>query len=111
MAIDTSVLKRDAQANIADWPATIRHHAREITVHCNAGSDISDVLEGGLLDDMSITLVAISDDFGGDLPQPRDLLELQLKDGSWQEFEIQRVPDLYDPNSPTIQLVIGNPAK
>ena len=111
MPIDPSVIKRDARSNIADWPATIRHNQREIIVHCNATSDVSTVLDGGLLDEMSLTLIAISDDFGDALPQPRDLVELQLKNGTWREFEITSVPDLYDPNSPTIQLVIGNPAK
>ncbi len=108
--INAAVIKRDAQANIADWPVTIRHREKEIIVHLSATSDTLDPLMGGLLDDMSITLVAVSDDFVA-LPQPRDLLTIRLRDGSWIEFEIQRVPDFYDPLSPTIQLSVGNPAK
>jgi len=44
-------------------------------------------------------------------PQPRDLIELRLRNGSWVELEIQKIPDLYDPLSPTMTLVVGNPAK
>jgi len=110
MPIDPSVIKRDAQANIGDWSVTIRHREKEIRAALNATADALDPLMGGLLDDMQITLVVIADDFVAD-PQPRDLLEIRLRDGSWREFEIQKIPDLYDPLSPTMTLVVGNPAK
>ncbi len=75
MPIDPSVLKRDAQANIADWAVTIRHREKEIQAHLNATADALDPLMGGLLDDMQMTLVVIGADFVAD-PQPRDLLEI-----------------------------------
>jgi len=34
-----------------------------------------------------------------------------MRDGSWREFEIQKIPDLYDPLAPTTTLIVGNPAK
>ncbi|SRR5229473_3604956 len=110
MPIDPSVLKRDAQANIADWAVTIRHREKEIQAHLNATADALDPLMGGLLDDMQMTLVVIGADFVAD-PQPRDLLEIRMRDGSWREFEIQKIPDLYDPLAPTTTLIVGNPAK
>jgi len=110
MPIDPSVIKRDAQANIAEWAVTIRHREKEIQAALNATADALDPLMGGLLDDMQITLVVIADDFVAD-PQPRDLIELRLRNGAWVELEIQKIPDLYDPLSPTMTLVVGNPAK
>ena len=110
MPIDPNVFKRDAQANIADWAVTIRHREKEIQAALNATADALDPLMGGLLDDMQLTLMVIEDDFV-ELPQPRDLIELRLKDGSWLELEIQKVPDLYDPLLPTVTLIVGNPAK
>src|SRR6266481_5697968 len=110
MPIDPSVIKRDAQANIAEWAVTIRHREKEIQAALNATADALDVLMGCLLDDFTLTLLVIADDFVAD-PQPRDLLEIRMRDGSWRETEIQKVPDLYDPISPTTTLIVGNPAK
>jgi len=109
--IDRSVIERDARANIADWPVTIRFHGRTLTVHLSSTSDVSDVLTGALLDDMQITLVCMVSDFGGDLPDLRDLLEVQLRDGKWKQFEVQRRPDFYDPLQPFLQLNLGSPEK
>src|SRR6266849_5398563 len=110
MPIDPNVLKRDAQANIADFAVTIRHREKEIQAGLNATADALDPLMGGLLDDMQMTLTVVEDDFV-ELPQPRDLIELRLKNGAWVELEIQKVPDLYDPLLPTVTLIVGNPAK
>jgi len=110
MPIDAAVLKRDAQANIADWPVTIRHREKEMNASLNATADALDAVMGGLLDDWSLTLVVIADDFVAP-PQPRDLLEIRMADGSWVEGEIQKVPDLYDPLGPTFTMMVGNPAK
>src|SRR5260370_39661806 len=96
MPIDPNVLKRDAQANIADFAVTIRHREKEISAHLNAPADALDPLMGGLLDDMQITLVVIADDFVAD-PQPRDLLEIRLRDASWRAVHNRTRSELSDP--------------
>jgi hypothetical protein len=106
--IDPDAIQRDAQANIADWPVTIRHLGVEIQAALNTTSDISQLLEGGLLDNPDATVLAIREDFTA-LPQCRDIVELKLADDSWMPWEVKRVPDLYDPLLPHIQFTIGTP--
>ena len=111
--IDPTVLKRDAQANILDWPVIARHLGRSITVGLMATQDIEVLLsEGaGLLDDMSLMVTAISDDFGDRLPKHRDEFQIQLKNGKWKKFEVSGVPDYYDPLTPTITINLQSPHK
>ncbi len=109
--IDQAVIERDARSNISDWPVTIRFNGREIVCGLSSNSDVFSVLEGATLDDFELQLMAIVTDFGGQLPEHLELIELKLRDGTWKECEVRRRPDAFDPISPTVQLVIGDPAK
>jgi hypothetical protein len=113
--IDTATLKRDAQADIADWPVLIRHYYDgvsyvEVVAGLNTEDDLSVLQAGGLLDDVSMGIIAIADDFAvHGLPKSRDRVDLQLRDASWKRLEVKRTPDFYDPLAATIQFTIGSP--
>lgn len=109
--IDQDTLKRDARANISDWPATIKHRGRKIIVQCSADADSLAVSASGLLDDMSLTFVGIVDDFGERRPQTLDEIDLQMANGRWLKLEVKSTPDYYDPLGPTIQFTAGSPDK
>ena len=111
--IDSAALKRDAQANIADWPVTIRHYYNstqydQVTAGLNSRDDISQLMEGGLLDKPSVDIIAIADDFVHGLPANRDRVDLLLA-GNWIQLEVKSTPDAYDPLGPTYQFTIGSP--
>ncbi len=108
--IDPAIIKRDAQANIADWPVTIRFPVggTQITAAFSATDDVSVLMPGGLLDNPTATLLAIRSDFAV-LPEPRDLIELRLANNTWKTFEIKSVPEYYDPLLPHFQFTIGTP--
>src|ERR1700730_2304079 len=112
MPIDQSVLKRDAQGCIADYPVTIRHYwsatqYTEVTAGLNSLSDANVLDPGALLDDPRVDLIAIADSFQF-LPQQRDRVDLQLRDYLCKTFEIKNVMDYYD-IGPTLQFTIGTP--
>ncbi len=111
--IDPAVIKRDAQANILDWPVQARHLGRQITVALMAIQDIEALLgeASGLLDDMNLSIVAILDDFGDKPPRPRDTFEIQLSNGKWKKFDVASTPDFYDPVSPTLTINLQSPHK
>lgn len=106
--IDPDIIKRDAQANIADWPVTIRFGGAQIRAGLYASEDISGLMPGALLDNPTMTVLAIRSDFTV-LPKPRDLIDLQLADGSWKTFEVKSVPEYYDPILPHFQFTLGSP--
>jgi hypothetical protein len=112
MAIDQSVLLRDARACVADYPCQIRHYYtstsyHEVTAHFNATDDYSVLEEGGLLNRSSMQITIITGDLMP-LPLCRDRLDLLTGD-QWIQFEIKRTPDYYDPNGATMDLIIGTP--
>ncbi len=109
--IDQTAIVRDARACIADWPATLRHYYSptqydQVTVGINATDDVSDLLDGGLLDKPQIEVTAIAQDFVNGLPKNRDRVDL-LIGGNWVQLEIKRTPDAYDPLQTTYSFRIG----
>jgi hypothetical protein len=111
--LDQDALKRDAQSCISDWPVSIRHYYSaaeydEVTAGLNTGDDVSELMEGGLLDKPDMDIIAIFDDFTHGAPQNRDRVDV-LIGGNWLQFEVKRTPDIYDPLGPTYQFKIGSP--
>jgi hypothetical protein len=110
MSIDAAVIERDARANIGDWPVKLTHLNKEITASLQGLEDVSQLMVGGLLDDMLLRIVAINSDFIK-RPQARDLMDVQLKSGEWKTFEVANPVDYYDPLSPTITFTLKSIAK
>lgn len=114
--IDQSVLKRDLQNCIADWPAQLRHYYsstnpaafQQATVNVNTLDDISQLLEGGLLDNMTMTILAVAADFTF-TPRNRDRCDVQMSDGTWLRLEVKRMPDYYAPLGPELIFTLGTP--
>jgi len=114
--IDESALQRDVTAHIADWPVNIRHYYdpdndtlfHQTTAGLNTTDDISDLLEGGLLDKPDADIIALASTLNP-LPKNRDRVDVQMADGTWHRFEVKRMPDIYNPLGPDIQFHIGSP--
>lgn len=111
MAIDQATLKRDAQAVIADWPVQARYKGKLLTVRIYNSGTMGMILEGGILDDATITVTAIADDFGKRPPEPFELFEFQQRDGKWRKFSIKDVPNRFDPLTPTYTLILNTEEK
>lgn len=112
--IDRGAITRDAAANIADWPVTIRHYYMpalfiQMTAGLNSGDDFDVLMDGGLLDKPDMDIIALADSF---LASPhvknRDRIDV-LVDGNWIQFEVKRTPDYYDPLAATVRFRIGTP--
>lgn len=108
--INVDTIKRDARANIKDWPVTIRYGGVTMQADLNAGGGAGILLDGGTLEDSTLTFTAIADDFTK-LPEPFKLLELKLANGKWKKLNIVNVPDLLDPLSPTITIITNTEEK
>ena len=114
--IDATTLRRDVRADIADWPALIRHYYNDTQyVEIAAAMSTEDTLnllqEGGLLDDTSFGILAVAEDFTQGLPQARQRIDLKQRDGSWLKQEVKRTPDFHDAIAVHIQFTIGTPDK
>ncbi len=108
--IDSDTLKRDARANILDWPVKARYKGRPLTVGLQAVEDVESLMSGGILDDMALSVLAIADDFNV-TPKRFDSFEIQLADGTWKRLEIRNVPDRLDPLGPTFTIYLQSPHK
>ena len=124
MPIDPAVIQKDARADIADWPATIRHwydadHYNEAQVNVYAATEQSILVGGGLVDSMYLSIYAILDDLIPP-PQNRDRVDVLVKgesetfdyediDGKWQKMSVKRTQDYFDPLLPTVRFDIGTP--
>jgi hypothetical protein len=109
--IDREVFKRDAQFGIAEWPVNARHKGRIVKVGLQAFEDAEVLMAGGRLDDMSLAVLAIADDFGNTPPVTDDDFEIQLRNGKWLRLSVRNTPDRYDPISPTITIYLQSPDK
>jgi hypothetical protein len=115
--IDQDALKRDAQADIADWPIQLRHYYNatqfdQVTCGLNATDDMSLLMDGGLLERMDGEIMAIADDFVNGFPKNRDRVDILQADGvTWLRFEVKHTPDVFDPLGATYQFRIGSPAE
>lgn len=85
MSIDQSALQRDITAQINDWPVQMRHYYdpnnaasfHQAAVGLNTSDDISQLLDGGLLDNATADVIARAIDFSP-LPKPRDRVDIQI---------------------------------
>jgi hypothetical protein len=110
MAIDTTQFTRDLRATIADLSVNIRFPRRTgpiITASYAAGFDTVSVIEPGLEDVFSATLVAVKADFTSGLPEDGDKIEMQNKAGTWDVFEVKRVMGTHDPSNEDLTIGIG----
>jgi len=109
--ISEEALKRDVRANIADWPVECRWKGRQFTAGLASYQDLETLMQGGLLDDMTINILAVIDDFGPVMPRQREKFEVREANGKWLAFDIASVPDRHDPLGPTISINLQSPDK
>src|SRR5215475_8115564 len=94
--IDQDTLARKLRNCIAKFPVKARHLGREFAVRLNATADVIQVMDGGTLDSMRITVIAAKGDFADRPPISMEAFELLIS-GVWMEFQIRDVPDEFDP--------------
>jgi hypothetical protein len=116
--LDASVIRRDARNCMADWPVTIRHYYdpdvpqlyHEVTAALSRTDQIAALMPGAILDDYTLSVFYIQ----GDLAPPPsnwNRVDVQMRDGSWREFQVTHTPDNYDPLSEFMELSLGTPEK
>ena len=112
--ISAVTLDKDVHGCIADWPVTIRHYTTQsayyqITAGLNPTDDVSTLLEGGLLDNPRVDIIAATIDLQR-RPEPRDRVDVLQSDGvTWERFEVKRVSTLPDPMSRHMLFTLGSP--
>jgi hypothetical protein len=108
--LDRETLARDLKNCINEFPVTCRHKGHQFTARLNTTDEIMQTLDGGLRDNMSISIIADSRDFKN--MQPRSMDEFQvLFNGKWIKFQIRSVPDYYDPMYPGVWINLQSPQK
>jgi hypothetical protein len=108
--LDRDVLARDAKNCINEVPITVRHKNRQFTARLNATEDIMQTLDGGLRDNMSISIIAAKGDFGNIPPKSMDDFFV-LNNGKWNKFQVRNVPDLFDQVSATYTINLQSSQK
>lgn len=109
--IDPNIIAKDLRAMIGDWPVTLRYKGRAIIASLQSQASLTDVMESGLLDDASLTIIGVAADFGKAIPENEEDIDLLLPTGKYHTFKITNVPDRYDPIDRSITLVLGSPDK
>jgi hypothetical protein len=114
--LNAATIQRDARACMMDWPVQIRHYydpsnpeSYHAAVAAFSRADEMSILEaGGLLDQSTINVYYITPDLDP-RPQNRDLVAVQMSDGSWKMYEVKHTPDNDDPLSQMTALGLGTP--
>jgi hypothetical protein len=109
--IDQAALKRDAQANISDWPTQARFRGKPLTVGLSSAQDAELLMAGGILDDRTFVITAIADDIGEPVPRKYEKFQILLSNGSWLNCEIAGAPDKFDPLGVTVTILLQSPHK
>ena len=94
--LNHDVLTRDLRNCIATFPVTARHRGRVLQVRLLSTLDVMMAVEAGTSDTMSMGVICVRDDFGGQLPKSMDEFYI-LFQGRWREFQVRDVPDYFDP--------------
>ena len=108
--INTDVLQRNLRDCIQQFPVKVRHKGREMFVKLNATQDILQTIESGTRDNMALTVIGLKGDFGDRPPKSMDDMDVFVGD-KWIKFQIQSVPDFFDPLSPGYQIILQSPQK
>jgi hypothetical protein len=97
--IDVNVLDRNLKDCIQQFPVKVRHKGREMFVKLNATQDILQTIESATRDNMAITVIGAKSDFSDRPPKSMDDMDVMVGD-RWIKFQVQSVPDFFDPLSP-----------
>jgi hypothetical protein len=108
--IDQATLARKLENCIAKFPVRVRHLGREFQARLNATTDIAQLMDGGILDNMSIQVIAPKGKFADRLPQSMQDFDI-LVNNIWKTFQIRDVPDFYDTLSPSFTINLQSPNK
>ena len=114
--LNVAAIQRDARACMMEWPVTIRHHYdqdvpqlyHQVTAALSRADQVAALLPGGILDDFSLSVFFMTVDLNP-IPKNLDLIDVQMRDGSWRTFQVNHTPDNYDPLSEFMELSLGTP--
>jgi hypothetical protein len=101
--LDLDTLSRDVTNCIATFPVTARHRGKTIKVRMMATQNLTEAIEGGTWDNVSLGVIANSRDFGMQRPKSMDDFDI-LFGRKWVRFQIRNVPDYYDSLSPMLTI-------
>jgi hypothetical protein len=108
--LDYATFTNDLRNCIATFPVKARHQGREFDVRVLSTTDVITAVEGGTLDNMTMSVVAARDDFGDILPKSMDDFYVLVQD-DWVLFQVRDVPDFYDPRVHILQVNLQSPQK
>lgn len=99
-----------------DWPVTIRHHYdpdvpqlyHQVTAALSRADQVAALMPGAILDDFSLSVFYIQGDLNP-LPANMDLVDVQMRDGTWRTFQVLHTPDNLDPLAEFMELSLGTP--
>jgi len=112
MPLDEATFSKDLTNCIADSrPIRVRHKGREFNAWQVTADDAFRAVEGGIVDDMTTSVIVNQSELGKILPQSMDDMDLFLYD-KWVRFQVQSAPDRFHGGiSPIYQIYLQSPQK
>jgi len=112
MPLDEATFSKDLTNCITDArPVKVRHRGRELNAWQVTADDMLQVVDGGISDDMTTSLILNFDELKGILPLAMDDVHV-LINKEWVRFQIRSVPDRFHAGiSPIYQIYLQSPHK